>query len=162
MITISNCLSFLRAPLAFLFWQSTPSIRLISIFLAMLTDGLDGYIARRTSTTTRLGTILDPLMDKFFVVFCLSILFLEEKIQGMEFAAMLSRDFALIMYGSIMFALKQWKMIEFRSIRWGKITTALQFFVLIALTFGLSLPWYLYISFVVMGGFALYELFQSR
>lgn len=162
MITISNCLSILRAPLAFLFWQSAPSIRIISIFLAMLTDCLDGYIARRTATTTRIGTILDPIMDKFFVLFCLSILFLEKKIQAAEFATMLSRDFALMIYGCTKLIFNQWQTIEFHSIRWGKITTALQFLVLIGLTLEFTISWYIYASFVIMGLLVLYELFYSQ
>jgi len=33
-----------------------------------LTDGLDGYVARRHAMTTRTGAWLDPLSDKFLVV----------------------------------------------------------------------------------------------
>jgi CDP-diacylglycerol--glycerol-3-phosphate 3-phosphatidyltransferase len=36
--------------------------------LGGLTDGLDGYVARRHGMTTRTGTWLDPLSDKFLVV----------------------------------------------------------------------------------------------
>jgi len=40
-----------------------------SIFLLVaLTDGLDGYLARRRHEVTELGRILDPLADKFFML----------------------------------------------------------------------------------------------
>ena len=66
-MSFSNTLSLLRAPLALLFLVEKPYLRLIAILLAMLTDSFDGYLARRSSSVTQLGTILDPAMDKFFV-----------------------------------------------------------------------------------------------
>ncbi len=41
----------------------------LGLFLiAAFTDWLDGYIARRTDSITRLGTLLDPLADKILVL----------------------------------------------------------------------------------------------
>lgn len=37
-------------------------------FIAGLSDGLDGYIAKRFDLKSRLGAILDPLADKFLLV----------------------------------------------------------------------------------------------
>jgi len=46
----------------------------IAIFLWMaISDMLDGVIARRTGTKTRLGAILDPLADKVLII-CASVL----------------------------------------------------------------------------------------
>lgn len=161
MITVSNSLSFLRFPLAFLFLQESPTIRLIAIFLAMLTDSIDGYIARRRQSASRFGAILDPAMDKFFVYFALAVLFLEGRLSMLETAAMLSRDFFLCLYGSVMLATFRWKTIIFRAIRWGKVTTALQFVVLMGLVVQASFPWYLFATFVAMGWLAFLELFRT-
>jgi CDP-diacylglycerol--glycerol-3-phosphate 3-phosphatidyltransferase len=162
MITASNSLSFIRAPLAFLFLQDNSTLRILAIILAMLTDSIDGYLARRSQSVSRFGAILDPTMDKFFVYFAMTVLFLEHKLASWEMAAMLSRDFFLFLFGIIMAAAGRWKSIVFRAIRWGKVTTALQFVVLIGLVLNVSFPWYLFATFIVMGWLAFLELFQTR
>lgn len=162
MLSASNSLSFIRAPLAFLFLQDNSTLRIIAILLAMITDSIDGYLARRSQSVSRFGAILDPTMDKFFVYFAMTVLFLESRIAPWEMAAMLSRDFFLCLYGILMVAAGRWKKIVFRAIRWGKVTTALQFVVLIGIVFGISFPWFVFACFIVMGWFAFLELFQIR
>jgi CDP-diacylglycerol--glycerol-3-phosphate 3-phosphatidyltransferase len=162
MLTASNSLSFIRAPLAFLFLQDNSTLRIIAIILAMVTDSIDGYLARRSQSVTRFGAILDPTMDKFFVYFAMTVLFLETRLAPWEMAAMLSRDFFLCLYGIFMVVAGRWKTIVFRAIRWGKVTTALQFVVLVGVVMDVSFPWYVFAGFVVMGWLAFLELFQIR
>jgi CDP-diacylglycerol--glycerol-3-phosphate 3-phosphatidyltransferase len=162
MFNLSNSLSLLRAPLAFLFLFESPTIRLIAILLAMLTDYIDGYLARKLHTTTRFGAVLDPAMDKFFVFFCLGVLLSEHRILPLQGLMMISRDFALCLFGLYLSLSGLWQSYEFRAIRWGKITTALQFVVLIALTWDFTISWYLYAAFVVFAALALVELFQFK
>lgn len=162
MMTASNSLSFIRAPLAFLFLQDSSTLRILAIILAMVTDSIDGYLARRSQSASRFGAILDPTMDKFFVYFALVVLFFENKTAPWEVAAMLSRDFFVFLYGLLMLTAGRWKNIVFRAIRWGKVTTALQFIVLIGVVLGIGFPWYIYASFIVMGWLAFLELFQVR
>ena len=161
MITVSNGLSLVRAPLAFLFCQGSPSLRVIAVLLAMITDSMDGYLARRNKSVSQLGAVLDPAMDKFFVYFALTALFFEGKIAILEIVAMLSRDLFLCLYGLIMTVTGRWNTVVFRAIRWGKITTALQFFALISLIIGFSLPWPVFALFAIMGWLAFLELFQK-
>lgn len=160
MLTISNTLSFLRAPLAFLFLQESTALRLLAIILAMITDSIDGYLARRSRSTSHFGAILDPAMDKFFVYFALAIFYFEGRISPWGMSAMLSRDAFLLLYGFLMLVCGRRRQIEFRAIRWGKVTTALQFIVLIALTLGYSIPWIIDASFMAMGLLAFVELLQ--
>lgn len=42
-------------------------IGLAIFLLAIITDGLDGYFARKLGQTTRLGALLDPIADKFLM-----------------------------------------------------------------------------------------------
>lgn len=158
--TLSNSLSFIRAPLAFLFLQESSTLRLLAIFLAMATDSIDGYLARRSSGATRFGAILDPAMDKFFVYFALTVFFFEGRVSPLEMSAMLSRDFFLLLYALFMTAFRRWDNVEFRAIRWGKVTTALQFGVLLGLAVEAQFPWALFAAFVAMGLLAFAELLQ--
>lgn len=162
MFNLSNSLSLLRAPLALLFLLESPSLRLMAILLAMLTDSIDGYLARRSKTTSRFGAVLDPAMDKFFVFFALGVLFTEGKMELWQLLMMVSRDFALCLFGLYLSLSGLWQTYEFRAIRWGKISTALQFFVLIGVTLGYAMPAFLYYSFVAFAVFGLYELFQFK
>ncbi|CAM0117863.1 CDP-alcohol phosphatidyltransferase family protein [Rhabdochlamydiaceae symbiont of Dictyostelium giganteum] len=162
MINISNSLSLLRAPLAFLFLIESPMLRLMATFLAMLTDSIDGYLARRSKTASRFGAVLDPAMDKFFVFFALGALWFENKIELWQLVTMVSRDIALCIFGLYLSASNRWHTYEFRSIRWGKITTALQFIVLIALSLGYEIPTVTFYAFVGFALLGLYELFQFK
>jgi phosphatidylglycerophosphate synthase len=162
MFSLSNSLSLLRAPLALVFLVESPLLRLMAILLAMLTDSIDGYLARRSKTTSRFGAVLDPAMDKFFVFFALGVLFMESKIGMGQALMMVSRDFALCLFGLYLSLSGLWPTYEFRAIRWGKITTALQFIILIGLTLGYAVPSALYYSFVVFAILGLYELFQFK
>jgi CDP-diacylglycerol--glycerol-3-phosphate 3-phosphatidyltransferase len=156
LLTISNTLSFIRAPLAFLFLQDNAIVRVVAIVLAMFTDSIDGYLARRSRSTSRFGAILDPSMDKFFVYFALIVFYFEGCLHMLEVVVMLSRDFFLLFYASVMF-IRQ-KSITLRAIRSGKVTTALQFFILIALALGISVSWMIYGAFLVLGFLAYCEL----
>lgn len=126
----------------------------------MLTDSIDGYLARRSQSTSLFGAILDPVMDKFFVFFALSIFYAEGKIHAFSMAAMLSRDFFVFLYGLFMIGWRKSTQIRFRSIRWGKISTALQFVVLMGLTIEIVFPWHFFALFIAMGLLAFWELLQ--
>jgi CDP-diacylglycerol---glycerol-3-phosphate 3-phosphatidyltransferase len=162
MFSLSNGLTLLRAPLAFLFLLESPGIRIMAIILAMLTDSIDGYLARKFSNTSKLGAILDPLMDKFFVFFILGVFLLESKLTLWQACSMISRDFSLCIFATYLAISGGWQAFKFYSIRWGKITTALQFFVLIALTLNLPISPVIFVLFILFGTLAFIELFRTK
>ncbi len=159
MLSLSNGLSFLRAPLAFLFLVENVTFRIVAILLAMLSDSIDGYLARKRRSVTQFGAILDPAMDKFFVFFALTVLLIEGKIELWQSLAMISRDFFLCAFGIYLSLSGLWKAYECKSIRWGKATTALQFLALIGLTLSYTFPGYLYFIFILFGLLAFIELY---
>jgi len=158
MINPSNALSCLRLPLAFCFLIENSIVRLLVVLLAMITDIIDGYLARRYKYTSKLGAALDPIMDKFFVYFVLSVLFFQQKIELWEAATMIARDFFLFGFGIYLLLTKRWKSFEFHSVRWGKVTTGAQFIVIISLIFLPSIPSALYFLFIFFGLFTFLEL----
>lgn len=160
MFTLSNGLSLLRAPLALLFFIQNPIIRLCVVITAMLTDCIDGYVARKYQFASRIGAIIDPIMDKFFVFFSLSILLLESQIEYWQVLSMLSRDFFLCLFAIYLRFFGKWETYQFQAIRWGKITTGLQFCVLMALAIQKKLPWSTYMLFIFFGILAFFELLQ--
>jgi CDP-diacylglycerol--glycerol-3-phosphate 3-phosphatidyltransferase len=157
-LNLSNVLSLSRAGFALAFLQENPFFRLLAILLAMASDFLDGYFARRQKTATSFGAILDPIMDKFFVFFAGGIYYFEDKLTVFQFGALLSRDVSICLFGLFLGFVRRWKGYECKALWWGKITTVAQFAVLIGLTFCVVLPDYVYAIFMMMAGFAFLEL----
>lgn len=54
----------------------------VAFLCATLTDGLDGYVARRFDQKSRLGTILDPIADKGLMLVALTTLGLSRWNEG--------------------------------------------------------------------------------
>lgn len=82
--TISNILSILRGamgfPIALLLSREQMVFATILIILAIISDTLDGMIARRTNQVTNLGKALDPIADKMCILTVLLFLIIEGKI----------------------------------------------------------------------------------
>lgn len=158
MLTVSNILSLLRAPLALLFLSESTFLRVFAVVCAMLTDGLDGFIARRYRSVTQFGAFLDPVMDKFFSLFVSLILLSESKLVGWQVLALLSRDFAVVIFGFYLVFSGRLARYQFQAIWSGKITTCLQFAVLFILTLGLTVYTWVFACFILLGVLALLEL----
>lgn len=162
MFTLPNFITLLRLPLALAFLQENAVIRALAILLAMLSDGLDGYIARRYGKISRFGTLIDPLADKLFVLFVLVILLNEKRLLPWEAATMFCRDISILVFGLYLTYKKKLSEYQFRSILSGKIMTALQFIVLLGLIFHIRFPSFVYILFIIIGFSALIELYVER
>ena len=69
---IPNIISLLRIllvlPVVWLLLNREYSWALMLFFIAGISDGIDGYLAKRNHWTSRLGSILDPLADKLLLV----------------------------------------------------------------------------------------------
>lgn len=158
MFNLSNILSFIRAPLALVFLQKNLSLRITAIIIAMVSDSIDGYFARKNKSVSKFGTFLDPAMDKFFVYFVLTVLYLEGNLKLWQAMMLLSRDFGLCIFGLYILCFKKFSSFEIKAIRWGKITTALQFIILIFVTMNIFIPTSIFFVFVILGILSLVEL----
>ncbi len=133
--TLSNLLSVSRIillPFILCFILRSNNINskisaLILMSIAIITDFLDGYFARRFNQETELGKILDPISDKILIV-CIGFVFFQKEIIPLWFFLIVFlRDF-LILFLSF-FLLK--KKVVLKSNFLGKITVTILSFVLL-------------------------------
>ncbi|OOZ34761.1 CDP-alcohol phosphatidyltransferase family protein [Solemya velesiana gill symbiont] len=59
---------FLTIPVVWMLLEQQFEIALVLFFVAGVSDGLDGYLAKHYGWTSRLGGLLDPLADKVLLV----------------------------------------------------------------------------------------------
>lgn len=126
--TVSNLLSISRVLLvaAAVYYLTTdgPNHRigaLVILSVAILTDFLDGYFARRLHQVSELGKILDPLADKIAVAAVALVLILTDVIPLWYFLAVVVRD-VLIVAGGLVIQKK--KQIVLQSNWMGKIAVS--------------------------------------
>lgn len=162
MVTLPNILSFLRLPLALAFVSPSPAIRVAIIICAALTDFLDGFLARRYKQTSRIGTILDPITDKFFVMVVLAVFYMEGRITIFEIGTLLSRDLALALFGLYLVMSGNLSQYTIRSIWTGKVMTTCQFIILLMLANELTVPFGYYVGCILIGVAALIELIVRK
>lgn len=69
---IPNIISIVRivlvAPIAYFLWSQNYLVALLLFLVGGLSDGLDGFLARRYSWETDLGVMLDPMGDKLMML----------------------------------------------------------------------------------------------
>lgn len=129
---LPNALSLSRIPLAFFFFSQDPLVRLLSLFLAMASDLLDGFLARRWGVSSSFGLWIDPICDKVYMGIISSILFLEKQFSPFLLFCFLSREIALVL---ILVFYPQLNQFDIRPHWSGKLFTALQFSLLFLLHF---------------------------
>ena len=76
-------------------------ISIIYFVVASVTDGLDGFIARKMNWQTELGTLLDPVADKILLSGSIFILWLNQYIPFYIFVIFFSRDVAILLGAAI-------------------------------------------------------------
>ncbi len=162
MFNLPNLLSLLRIPLALIFLQHSAACRAFAVILALVTDGLDGFLARRYQMVNRLGTLLDPITDKFFVLFVLIVFIGEDRLTWIQACCLISRDFSIILYGLYLACQGKFDSSRFRAIWSGKAATVLQLLVILSLTFQPAIWPFVYYLALVLGITAFIELYHTE
>lgn len=148
---VCNLLSLSRIWLALLFYQGAFCDRLLAVIGAMVSDVLDGYLARRYQATTRFGSILDPFTDKFFVFVCVVVLYLEGALSSSHLCFIFSRDIFLLLFAVYLSLVRGWKGYDYKALSCGKFFTVMQFIILLGVSAGAYIPAYMLSPLVVLG-----------
>ncbi|MDA8352730.1 MAG: CDP-diacylglycerol--glycerol-3-phosphate 3-phosphatidyltransferase [Firmicutes bacterium] len=104
-------------------------IATLVFILAAVTDGLDGYIARKRKLVTNLGKFLDPLADKLLISASLISLVEMQRLDAWIAIVIISREFAVT--GLRLVAAAEGNVIA--ASRLGKLKTIVQIIAIAAL-----------------------------
>ncbi len=97
---------------------------MILVFVAGLTDALDGVLARRLHAETRLGAYLDPIADKVLLSGAFVALGISGAVPLWLMALVLGRDLMILALAGAALVLTSER--EFAPSLWGKISTFCQ------------------------------------
>lgn len=126
-------------------------ICVILLMVAGLTDGFDGYLARKMNKISKLGIMLDPLADKIFAAFLVILLILYRDFPLWLALVIVGRDLLIIVAGWLIF---RGKNIAVPSNLTGKYTFTIIAFLLgsyvIRFEFGIIFCTYLTLLMVVL------------
>ncbi len=99
-------------------------VAFLLFLVAGVSDGVDGYLAKRFGMASELGAHLDPLADKALIVSIFVSLGVADRIPLWLVILVVSRDILII--GGVMFAWFLGKPITVRPVRVSKLNTAAQ------------------------------------
>jgi cardiolipin synthase len=109
---------------------------LILLVIGGLSDGLDGWAARRLHQQTKLGEYLDPIADKLLLSSMFLVMSSSHMIPWRYTVMVFSRDLGILIISALLYTVG---LRDFRPGIFGKINTACQiaavFFVLLAKVF---------------------------
>lgn len=146
------CLLFYSQERAYLrFWA-------IGIFLlAVVSDAIDGYIARKAGQQSKAGLLLDPLGDKLLLMS--AFIFLSQmsafpvKFPLWVTFIVISRDFLILLGVLVIYIVKQ--TLDIHPSRWGKLTTTFQMIAVFCILFQYPCSWifwWIAVFFTVVSG----------
>lgn len=135
-LTVPNLLTFLRMALipvfASLLFYGNSHWALLVFVIAGVSDGIDGFVARRFKQESELGTIIDPIADKLLMTVAFIVLSLPGVLEPVRFlpvpfwvtAAVIGRDVLIITVAGAINIMTGFK--GFRPSWLGKLSTFVQ------------------------------------
>lgn len=167
MVNIPNILTILRLvlvfPISIFLITHKKQIALSLIFVAWITDLLDGYFARKLNAISELGKTLDPLADKLLIFSIVLSLVLTNVLPFWVGTIIVARDLLILSAGLL--ALRKYKYV-IQSNWVGKISAFLigaSLFVLMVLeTTAVQNLLYIIILIVVILSLGLYSFYYKQ
>ena len=151
-LTLANVLTFLRMALipvfASLLFYDLSGWALAVFIIAGVSDGVDGFLARRFDQESELGTIIDPIADKLLMTTAFIILTMPNVMQPVRHlpvpfwvtAAVIGRDILIITVAGAINVMTGFR--GFKPSWLGKLSTLVQVIavtlILLAAVFGVS------------------------
>ncbi|MBU0547709.1 MAG: CDP-alcohol phosphatidyltransferase family protein [Candidatus Omnitrophica bacterium] len=132
-------------------------LALVIFILGVISDGLDGFIARKAKLQSKAGLILDPLGDKLLLmsafIFLSPISRLVLKFPLWVSFIVISRDVIIIIGAVVIYMVKQ--SLDVHPTKWGKLTTTFQMFSVACVLLQCKLAafvWWIAVIFTVVSG----------
>ncbi|HHY09963.1 MAG TPA: CDP-diacylglycerol--glycerol-3-phosphate 3-phosphatidyltransferase [Firmicutes bacterium] len=123
----------------------------VIFIIAAITDGLDGYLARRRQEVTRFGQLIDPIADKLLITAALLALVELGAVSTWAALVIIGREFAVS--GLRILAASDGKVIA--ASNWGKAKTLSQIAAVAGLILGISwanvLLWLAVLATIISG-----------
>ncbi|MDO8525599.1 MAG: CDP-alcohol phosphatidyltransferase family protein [Candidatus Omnitrophota bacterium] len=152
MMNLANRITITRIILTPLFIAAVVygrmNIALILFAAAVISDGLDGFVARSMDQKTFIGTILDPVADKILLISAFICLTLIKSIpEGLRLPpyvpiVVISRD-AIIVLGSILIHVVKGG-VKIAPSFWGKFTTFFQMMTVVSILVQFKYSFYIW------------------
>jgi cardiolipin synthase len=125
--------------------------------LAVISDAVDGYVARKAKLQSKAGMILDPLGDKLLLMGAFIFLSPMSKFT-ITFPLwvtliVISRDLIILLGTMVIYMVKQ--KIDIHPTKWGKLTTTFQMSSAIAVLLQLKFTyvlWWIAVFFTIISG----------
>lgn len=162
-MNIANKITIIRILLvpffiAFILYMKV-NLALMVFLVAVISDAVDGLIARAWKQKTKLGAMLDPIADKILIVSAfICLIFVKDPPHSIKFPTyvpivVISRD-AIILLGTVLIHMLKGD-IEIRPSSLGKITTFLQMLTIISFLMQFEyakIIWEVMVVFTVLSG----------
>jgi cardiolipin synthase len=121
-------------PVAWAIAQAQYAAAFALFLVAGLSDGVDGYLAKRYGWHSRLGAILDPLADKALMVVCFVALAWQGLLPPWLVALVILRD-VVIVGGAVAFQIRMGD-IDIHPTWMSKLNTLVQIVLVVLVMFG--------------------------
>ncbi len=157
-LTIPNLLTFLRMALipvfASLLFYGYSGWALFVFLIAGISDGVDGFVARRFNQESELGTIIDPIADKLLMTVAFIVLAMPNVLEPTRFlpvpfwvtAAVIGRDVLIVTVAGAINIMTGFH--GFKPSRLGKLSTFVQVVAVVLILLAAFLDYSFYLPTV--------------
>jgi len=124
-VTLPNAISFARLLFipVFVWMLATPGLEgagILLLIVVVASDWLDGWVARRTGSVSKLGKLLDPISDRLVIAAALLTFGVQGVMPWWAVVAVLTRDVLVLTLGALALAKSRAAI----PVRWvGKVAT---------------------------------------